>query len=54
MSKQIKQLTKDAKQAFGEKQFQIAEEKCHVSVEAFSKVVAKFGVKLVSDHLLCI
>lgn len=31
MSKGLKQLIKDAKQAFGEKQFKIAEEKCHVS-----------------------
>lgn len=31
MSKEIKQLIKDAKQAFAEKQFKIAEEKCHVS-----------------------
>lgn len=32
MSKEIKQLIKDAKQAFAEKQFKIAEEKCYVSV----------------------
>lgn len=31
MSKEIKQLIKDAKQAFAEKQLKIAEEKCHVS-----------------------
>lgn len=31
MSKEIKQLIKDAKQAFQGKQFEIAEEKCHVS-----------------------
>lgn len=30
MSKEIKQLIKDAKQAYGEKQFKIAEEKCVV------------------------
>ncbi|XP_031639627.1 tetratricopeptide repeat protein 37-like, partial [Contarinia nasturtii] len=29
MSREIKQLLKEAKQAFGEKQFKIAEEKCH-------------------------
>lgn len=31
MSKEVKQLIKDAKQAFGEKQFKIAEDKCNVS-----------------------
>lgn len=32
MSKEIKLLLKDARQAFKEKQFKIAEEKCHVSI----------------------
>lgn len=31
MSKEIKQLIKDAKQAFKEKEYKIAEEKCLVS-----------------------
>lgn len=31
MSKEIKQLLKDAKSAFKEKQFKTAEEKCQVS-----------------------
>lgn len=31
MSKEIKQLIKDAKNAFKDKQFKTAEEKCHVS-----------------------
>lgn len=34
MSKEIKQLLKDARQAFQQKQFKIAEEKCHVSISS--------------------
>lgn len=33
MSKAVKQLVKEAKQAYAEKQLKVAEEKCHVSTK---------------------
>lgn len=36
MSREIKQRIKEAKQAFKDKQFKIAEDKCHVSCAELS------------------
>lgn len=46
MSKTIKLLIKDAKQAFDEKDFKTAEEKCHVSSEKVNsnKLISWLGL----------